>query len=308
MADGEMITQRVKTAVNGPFIMGDIAQVALWGVLLSTAGHFIASPAWSKYSCSLRGVVYLVLLLATFSTAMAITDLWYYSTLVSDSLDVILKGTLFGALEPLGVGMIAVVVQAVLVLRASKVIAEDVWRWIYITFLGCLILVEFLAGVLTEYYQLKFHFNPDDVPNFPLNYNQAIEMWMLLQGIIDVIISASRLGWKSKASESFLRLIVRMTLQSALLTSCFAWTTAIMVLIWPNFNPMTEDIYLAFMLPQPAIYALSLFTTLSISDRSHRQSREGNAYLVSIRDPNDVPLPKFETDVEGRSIEKILSR
>lgn len=86
-----------------------------------------------------------------------------------------------------------------------------------------------------------------------------------------------------------------------------------MVHVYPGYDVLTEcaipcrqavslsslnirtnrDIYFAFMLPQPSVYALSLFATLAIAEKSRRHSREVNAYLVDIDNPNDLPLPKF---------------
>ncbi|KAL8292456.1 hypothetical protein RQP46_001068 [Phenoliferia psychrophenolica] len=244
--------------------MGDSCLLILWGVLAAHATRFVAGPQWPRFSLTLRAGVLFVLLLTTLSTMAALYDIWHYATLVNASMDDLLMGTTLESLEPLLVGLCAVCVQTIMALR---VVQEGKWRWAYICSLGCLILFELLACVLTEYYQIKFHLAPASVPEFPISYAQAIEIWMLLEAAIDIVISVS-----------------------ALITTLLAIVT---VLVYPGYDPLTEDIYFAFLLPQPALYALSLFATLSIAEKSRRHSRLANAYLVDIENPFDLPLPKF---------------
>lgn len=47
----------------------------------------------------------------------------------------------------------------------------------------------------------------------------------------------------------------------------------------------------ACLIPQSSLYCVSLFFTLSIAEKSRKET---NAYLVTFASPEDVPLPKFE--------------
>ncbi|KAM0752289.1 hypothetical protein T439DRAFT_324361 [Meredithblackwellia eburnea MCA 4105] len=289
-------------AVLGPILFGDMAQLALWGVLVTLAGHFIASPQWSRFSPTLRGIVIAVLILTTMSSCISLNDLFYYGTLVENDWTTVLKGTVPEAIEPLMVGIIAAVVQVLLMLRASNVIERAAFKWAYIAFVGVTISMELVMCSITTYYCLIFYQNPDTYTerNISIGWSQAITAWMLLEAFIDIWISGSyililrtRLGWGSNRSESYLRLIVKLTLQSALLTSVFAVVTAILEIRYPGPDLETEDIYAAFLCPQPAIYAISLFTTLAIPEKS-RRSDEVNVYLRPVKNSEDLPLPKFE--------------
>lgn len=102
--------------------MGDVAQVAIWGILVSHAGHTISSSSWKGFSTLLRSTVYLVLLLVTFSASLSINDFWFYGTSTANGdLNRILRGSLLEALGPVVIGATAVIVQCVLLVRASKV-------------------------------------------------------------------------------------------------------------------------------------------------------------------------------------------
>ncbi|KAK4705476.1 hypothetical protein P7C70_g728, partial [Phenoliferia sp. Uapishka_3] len=57
-----------------------------------------------------------------------------------------------------------------------------------------------------------------------------------------------------------------MMLKSALYTAVLAVVTAVLNFVYANYDIPTEDIYFAFPLPQPVLYVLSLFTTLSVGE------------------------------------------
>lgn len=96
--------------------------MALWGVLVSHAGHTVSSSSWKGFSTPLRSTVYLLLILTAFSTSISINDFWFYGTSTTNgNLTRILRGSLLEALEPVVLGTIAVIVQCVMLVRVNKV-------------------------------------------------------------------------------------------------------------------------------------------------------------------------------------------
>ena len=118
----------------GPILLGDCAQLILYGGLVAHAAHFMSGSLWPRCSRGLRAGILAILLLVTLSSMTALYDLWFYGTLRKSSVDAVLSGTVIEALEPLLVGLTAVAVQTIMALRVSKV---------------CLLFQVFLLSALT---------------------------------------------------------------------------------------------------------------------------------------------------------------
>lgn len=121
----------------------------------------------------------------------------------------------------------------------------------------------------------------------------------------------SHLDWGQVRSEGYLKLVVRMTLQSSGLTAMFAVATFSTLLALPLIVLKTQyaapthlrpnatrelltrssrsSVSHAFFLPQASVYALSLLWTLSIAEKSRRQSRDANQFLGQFSSPQALP-------------------
>ncbi|GAA5839382.1 hypothetical protein JCM11251_003964 [Rhodosporidiobolus azoricus] len=256
----------------GPVIMGQVATVLFYGILLSVFTRFLGSASWKRASPLLRGVMLVVIGLATVATGLGIHDLWHYASLVTDDIAVVLSGSMPQAVEPLISGVTGFTVQAVLVLRVAKVITNRYFRWAFIGLMLAGALLSFIASCFfTAYsvgYRLGTFLTVKDRLNF--TWNGLFELWLFSGGAVDILITVTyifalrkRIGGRTETSNSVLRLIALCAVRCAAYTSIVAIVGAVLAPIYPS----DESFYAyAFWEPLAVLYALSLFTTLGVAD------------------------------------------
>ncbi|KAL8286830.1 hypothetical protein RQP46_004358 [Phenoliferia psychrophenolica] len=278
--------------------MGDFANIILWGILASATGDFFRGTQWRTSDWRLRPVVTVVLTLCTLFTATCIYDVWDYGARdpTTNPYDKTLPQSLF---QPLVHAIIGVIVQCVMSYRASKTLGTGWRRWLFLGTLGVLITVELLAGIFTTAYLTKFRGLGTGTRLLGMSWPEGVAIWMMLQLGIDLIITTSYLlilkgivGWGSSGAESFLGIVVRLTLQSALLPTLFNIAAAIALFLTPPGDSPNENVSWAFLLPQPALYGLTILATLSIAQKTLQHAKDHDAYLQNISNPYDVPLPR----------------
>ena len=128
----------------------------------------------------------------------------------------------------------------------------------------------------TRSYEIRYAYIQDDDYYIGISWTNAVLVWLWVSAGIDVLISASyifnltrRLGGVTSTvgATQVLHLIVRLVVQSAAFTAVLAIAAASVTAAYPGFSLMTEDLFYAFWIPLPLLYALSLFTTLSIREK-----------------------------------------
>ncbi|GAA6001734.1 hypothetical protein JCM10207_002288 [Rhodosporidiobolus poonsookiae] len=262
-------------AVTGPVIMGHMAAIMLYGVLLAQASNFVSSPGFHRSSITLRLAILWVLCLVTVSVGLGINDIWHFSTLFTDDLSVVLNGTFPQTLEPLFCGLISVSVQTILVLRVSKVIAKVWLRWTFIFVLLGASLVSLYGAIADTVWSIKFRSNQaiDLSGSLGLNWDAILQIWLWTAAGIDSVISGvyvfilyQRLGGGTETTNNVLRMIVLCAIRTAAYTAVFAITSSITGQVFGLSDYNTSLICYAFWEPLPVLYGLSLFTTLSIAD------------------------------------------
>lgn len=103
---------------------GAMAQLVLFGFTLSHLINLRSTNTWLKSSNGTRAICWAVLLLNTAFTGMIAHDVWHYGTYPLRGLYDIIAGTLVQAVEPMLLGVIAIVVQLTLGWRSSRVSAR----------------------------------------------------------------------------------------------------------------------------------------------------------------------------------------
>ncbi|ORY47581.1 hypothetical protein BCR35DRAFT_310915 [Leucosporidium creatinivorum] len=148
-----------------------------------------------------------------------------------------------------------------------------------------------------------------------MSWPAAVMLWQGSAALIDILISSSyiyqlcrrlRGVTQTVGAESVLRLIVRMVVQSAAFTATFAILAAVSTAAFLDWNLMTEDIYYFAWIPLPSLYALSLFTTLSIREKVTQTLGNQTGQALSgpstrPRSPRNVPGIKVSIEREMMS-------
>ncbi|GAA5914350.1 hypothetical protein JCM6882_008169 [Rhodosporidiobolus microsporus] len=252
--------------------MGQVATILFYGILLAVFTRFLDSSAWRRASISLRLIIIWVVCLATVSMGLGVHDVWHYSSLVADDVNVVLSGTMAQAVEPLISGATAFTVQTVLVLRVAKVVTKRYYRWLFMGVMFAGAMLSFIVSCLFCAYSVSYRLNTFEkvTADIGLDWNTLFEMWLFSGAAVDIIITIvyifalrKRLGGGTETTDSVLRLIVICAVRCAAYTSIVAIAGAILAPIFPSD---TSFITYAFWEPLATLYALSLFTTLGVAD------------------------------------------
>lgn len=102
-----------------------MAQLVLFGFTISYLINLRSTKTWLKSSNGTRAICWLVVLLNTAFTGMVAHDIWHYGTLPLRGFYDIIAGTLVQAVEPMLLGVIAMIVQLTLGWRSSRVSAYE---------------------------------------------------------------------------------------------------------------------------------------------------------------------------------------
>ncbi|KAI5480996.1 tubulin-specific chaperone D [Pseudohyphozyma bogoriensis] len=269
--------EQAEAADQGPVLLGHVFGLIAYGVLLSTFYHYRYNnnDAWGRTSKVLKCAIWAVVLLNTAFCALGAHDIWFFGTLLTNNVYLCLTGTLPETVEPLFSGTVASIVQIVLAARACRVVPVGIWRWVYLAVVGSLIILAFLGTVATTIWSVAYHKDP--YTNFmPISFGTTMELWMWFESATDLAISGTyifviRKRIKSGVNEltgSVLRMVINITLQSALYTTVFATTAALLCQVYVSKGQTNDNLYsYMFWIPLGPLYGLSLFTTLSTADR-----------------------------------------
>lgn len=171
---------------------------------------------------------------------------------------------------PLMIGQISALVQAYLVTRASRLFGRRrVWRAVFLGVCGVCIAVGWLASLGASIAFFGFIYGFAD-KMLPLTFNIFLGIFLCLAAAIDVTVTVTLwltmrkhvLGF-NPATDHALRRIMRLAARTAAYTSIFGVAGA-MLAVCVKQEQMSDivDAPFAFDLPLPALYALSLLTTL----------------------------------------------
>ncbi|KAL8276084.1 hypothetical protein RQP46_011516 [Phenoliferia psychrophenolica] len=166
------LTPDLRAILVGPIVMGSVAQLILWGVMMSQATLFMANPSWSDFSPAVRVAVIVVVGLSTLSTCTAMSDMWTYGTSYANTVDD-LGNPLVLSLELLLVGCIAILSQTVLAARASKVVGEGRRRKTYLLGLFALIAAEAGFWAWSMFYSFETAVHPLHHINAKIQWAQS---------------------------------------------------------------------------------------------------------------------------------------
>ncbi|GAA6035126.1 hypothetical protein JCM8097_006377 [Rhodosporidiobolus ruineniae] len=258
----------------GPVIMGQVATILFYGILVSVFTRFLGSKAWTRANWSLRITILFVVALSSAAVGLAIHDLWFYATLVTADPNVATNGTVLQAIEPGIVGLIALLDQVTLVLRVAKIVSNRYFRYIFMAVCFAGSIIGMYGACAMAAWSVSYHYNNyTDYTKELLSWQDVILLWLWSNAGVDLLITCvyiialrKRLAGGTETTNNVLRLIILCAIRTAAYTSIFAMTAAILAQVFGLENTSNSLINYAFWEPLCVLYPLSLFTTLSIGD------------------------------------------
>ncbi|KAK4049647.1 hypothetical protein OIO90_005406 [Microbotryomycetes sp. JL221] len=285
-------------SVLGPVLIGDAVHLVLFGLLLSTFVDFSRTAAWRASSKQLKWAIAIVLCLVTTIVGLQSYDIWYFGTLQQRELSTLLRGTWPESLEPVLAGLVGAIVESILVARASRFIQLKRIRWPLLAVSAALIITGFLGSLGVTVWLCLFYKDPlwdPQIPGLP-TFNNCMAVFLVCSATVDLTISVicksrmqrdilslrKKIVGFSKSTDSALKLVMRISLRSALYTAIIAIAGAACSLSFDSYTIKTIDVAWAFFLPLPSLYAMSLFTTLDVKNRLSDHFKGGQIDVRSL--------------------------
>ncbi|KII90546.1 hypothetical protein PLICRDRAFT_173946 [Plicaturopsis crispa FD-325 SS-3] len=258
---------------HGPFFIGTVLNIVLYGVMVTQS--FLYFTSYKKDKIWLKLFVALLLFADTVNSVFDVIYL-YDSLVIHFGNDAFLtKANWVFATDPAMTGIIATFVQLFFAWRVKVLNRKN-------TYIVIAIVIFALAGCLCSIAtSIAVGIVPDFI-NFQ-KFKSVVIVWLVSSSICDVIITFS-LVWHLRlqktgfrATDDIVNRIVRVTVQTGLLTAIWAIVDLIVFLVNPT------GLHLIFNVPLSKLYTNSLLSSMNarggwaFKGHSEQQSAESKA-------------------------------
>ncbi|KAG8731469.1 hypothetical protein FRC11_004049 [Ceratobasidium sp. 423] len=236
----------------GPILLGTIVNIWLYGIMVTqTTIYYVAFPRDHRWIKILVAYMFLV---DTLNSIFDIGLVWKYTiTLFGDTQRILVSSWWFNV-EPVMTVMISSTTQGFFAWRIAKLTGQAWMGWAIVVSA----VIQFFAGFATAIGT----FIVKDFGRFQ-ELRQPVIIWLVLSALTDIVITGI-LSWYlhthrtgfSKTDDVITRL-VRLTVQTGLITTVWATTDLLVYLCWAN------NMHMFFQLPLCKLYTNSLMSTLN---------------------------------------------
>ncbi|KAI0036516.1 hypothetical protein K488DRAFT_81960 [Vararia minispora EC-137] len=273
--------------VHGPILIGTVFNVLLYGISLTQTAFYASHFKGDKWF--MKALVFLVFVADTANVVFDIT--YIYNSLVNNyyNPDAIANANWIFATDPAMTSIVASMVQMfftwrVRVLTGNNLVAILLLAGSIVSGLGG-IATSIAIGIVPDWLEFQ-------------RFEAPVIVWLVTSAVVDVTITffltwhlrKHRTGFQKRTDDA-LEKIIRMTVQTGLITSVWAIVDLIVFLAIPT------GIHLIFNFPLGKLYSNSLLSSLNA--RSGWQYSTGTSEGAN-QGPNGVPLGK--TNVNGRLV------
>ncbi|CAE6438538.1 unnamed protein product [Rhizoctonia solani] len=236
----------------GPILLGTIVNIWLYGIMVTqTSIYFVAFPRDHRW---IKILVTYMFIVDTLNSIFDIGLVWKYTiTLFGDSQGILVSSWWFNV-EPVMTVMISSTTQGFFAWRVAKLTGHAWMGW----GIALSAFIQFAAGLGSTIGA----FIVQDFARFQ-ELKVAVITWLGLSALTDIVITCT-LSWYlhthrtgfSKTDDIITRL-VRLTVQTGLITTLWATTDLILYLGW------SHNLHLFFQLPLCKLYTNTLMSTLN---------------------------------------------
>lgn len=279
--------QEYSTGLFGPYSVGWNVFFTVFGIVLCQLKTYLRSirfktdPRWRK------GVTFAVLG-ATFANAVIMAEnSFYWTTFQERSTYNLERYRPWDAVGPITGGMVAVLVQGMFAQRSyclmGQLMHNPIPRIIFVLVVTVGMLCGFAGSLALGGLSFISWYGNLGADSFTVQQAQA--WWLWSSAITDIINTVTlTVLLKSQAegyfaeSDSVLYGLIWLNVQTGAYTTIFALLGAILSICFKVVTDINADYCAAFYIPLPALYAVSLFTTLVARD--HVANRRTESSLV----------------------------
>ncbi|GAA6062734.1 hypothetical protein JCM10212_005937 [Sporobolomyces blumeae] len=268
---------RDTVALLGPQTAGWQVGFVVYGAYLVLHGQYLSGPSYTKLAREVKVVIWVVFVLVFAYQVLAFIDNFRYmgkssalptAFILDRTPEDIIIGWPVDFVASLCAGAVALTVHVFLTIRASVLIRNVRMQCAFLVVMGLAIVASFTGAILTT--TTSFMYYNNTINNVNLTFNQSVALWLWAAAFVDVGISLSlfvtlkqRIAGLNTKSDSLVRKLIVVSLQTAAYTSVLAVAGAIVSLVYRDNNPAYALLHFAFWTPLPSCYAISLYTTLA---------------------------------------------
>ncbi|GAA5820139.1 hypothetical protein JCM11251_005499 [Rhodosporidiobolus azoricus] len=190
----------------------------------------------------------------------------------------------WNALPVLG-GLIGALTEVFLAVRAGALLPTRPFRIVFWVWVGLLVALSLVGACFVGYAGVAY--TNEETPF--IEWNTGASMWQWASAVCDISISIacafglrSRIAGFNEVTDSLLRKLMMIAFRTASYTSILSLVAAICMTIWRD-DDLNSYIAIAFWVPIPGFYGLSLFTFSAGSRRAIDARFKDNAYVPQTR-------------------------
>ncbi|GAA5899067.1 hypothetical protein JCM6882_004607 [Rhodosporidiobolus microsporus] len=288
----------------GPYIAGYSTHLLLVGIFAQQFFSFCSNGDFSRLPRTGSKIA----LVALFVMELLYTGIiWAEQFQISikqgrTTEDIIQLDAIWNAL-PLLAGWIAALTQGFLAVRAASFISTRWCKYLFFGWIGFLILVGQFGSTTTCALGTLWYIR-GGLAVLPIGWNNAVAVWLSSAAAADISISIAlaaslrkrRVGF-SAATDWLLGQLIWVALRTAVYTSILSLVAAVVAACYTDGSYETTNINCALWLPLPALYGISLFTTVTSSRRAIAASIGGGPSNLSNR--NSLARPSMSGAAYG---------
>ncbi|KAM0753932.1 hypothetical protein T439DRAFT_322819 [Meredithblackwellia eburnea MCA 4105] len=274
-------SQAFVDSIMGPPIAGWMANIFLWGYVMSNFVYYVQSPLHQKDRPAIKYTLYIVILLGLTQTALDFESLYHYATWQVRDSNTLFSQTATDCFATFFVGIEGAIVQVYLSMRASALFENKLYKTIYFFFVGIGVLSGLVGSICYLALSILLRMGKLDSA-LPMDFPVATGMWLWGCAFVDVLISASlcvllskRIVGFNQSTDNILRRLISLALQTASYTAVCALMGAILSYAFPA-DSLNANSSAAFWIPLTSLYAFAFITTLNSRARIRDEPTKSN--------------------------------
>ncbi|GAA5860026.1 hypothetical protein JCM8547_003063 [Rhodosporidiobolus lusitaniae] len=281
--------------ILGPHLMGWIIQIALWGAATAGALDYARSELWHRDPFRRKILLGWVYSWCTLQAAFNMFLLFHWITTQGRDSSSILKPSVINALQPLTTGATAVPVQGFLARRATGLLRHQWSRWLAYVGFSLLLVIQVIFAIFNVVLNYLSHADKLSGELYKLvTFNIVQGIWLWAAAVADVgvtvvlvVVLRKRMAGFLAETDSMLKRLAALAIQSAAYTAILAATAAIASYAIGTDTLMYSAVPFSFWYLLPSCYALALLT--AYSSRLILSNPSANSHSS----PIGVPLHRF---------------
>ncbi|KAI5477614.1 hypothetical protein MNV49_006101 [Pseudohyphozyma bogoriensis] len=297
--------------VQGPFIIGWAFMLMLYGVAVNMTSNYVTSSLFAADSRRVKFLVGSCFFFLTFQAVVEFGDLYYWSTMQQRSVEGMDANAIWDGLSLLGLGVVAVQIQSFLLWRTCQLIKNRIGRLAFGTVIGLGIALAFAANLLYTV-TIMMNYLGEPLSDTEEKVNGGGSLAFLSSAVVDLVICTSLAYVLLRERKSFnvqsdtiLKTLAIVSLQSGAYTTLFAMVAAILVYAMP-----WTYWYNIFSQPLAPLYMIALLTSLQgrqrVRDIKARDTTGGLAFSLPPV-TYELPVSYDVTRKEGSAVHTLSS-